>query len=70
MTNDSKYAVAKRFTNKGSLAEFLGFKGNLKDIDCTSTSTSCTPFPLRRQAPSCCPTAASQGAKRREGGCC
>eukprot|EP00965_Chrysotila_dentata_P037825 1257664-Pleurochrysis_carterae.AAC.3 len=31
MTNDSKYAVAKNFTNKGR-AEFLEFKGNLKDI--------------------------------------
>eukprot|EP00965_Chrysotila_dentata_P196315 6177499-Pleurochrysis_carterae.AAC.2 len=30
MSNDSKYAVAKKFTNKGR-AEFLEFKGNLKD---------------------------------------
>mmetsp|Transcript_8991 Transcript_8991/g.19588 ORF Transcript_8991/g.19588 Transcript_8991/m.19588 type:complete len:90 (-) Transcript_8991:2298-2567(-) len=31
MTNNPKYAVAKKFINKGR-AEFLEFKGNLKDI--------------------------------------
>eukprot|EP00965_Chrysotila_dentata_P111933 3701761-Pleurochrysis_carterae.AAC.8 len=30
-SNDSKYAVAKKCTNKGR-ADFLKFKGNLKDI--------------------------------------
>eukprot|EP00965_Chrysotila_dentata_P182591 6029032-Pleurochrysis_carterae.AAC.1 len=31
MTNDSKYAVAKKFTNKGRAASFE-FKGSLKNI--------------------------------------